>query len=152
MVSTLFRYGKNWSAPPTRHSVLDRESAFTFMSFQHHIHHSSLRWNPGEAGPANIHFRPRHHFLDSLEPMYYYTIMRKILLNKRMRVSRSVSSPFLRESRCLDCRNESTLKKFACCILDTVVAKTIDFAGTNRACGDKMMLPVTKRIEAESTR
>ena len=49
------------------------------------------------------------------------------------------------------CRNEFSFENIGRHAQDTLAVKTINFTGTNRACNDKVMLQVTKRIEAEST-
>ena len=49
-------------------------------------------------------------------------------------------------------RDEAVFRKVIRRILETVVAKTIKIAATNRACGDKKLLETPKQIEAETTR
>jgi hypothetical protein len=73
--------------------------------------------------------------------------MENMHIYKKVRGIRLVSFPVLGDT----CRNESGFENIVWHAQDTFAAKTIYFAGTNRACSDKMMLKVTNRIEAEST-
>jgi hypothetical protein len=56
----------------------------------------------------------------------------------------------------LNRRDEAVFKKFVRRILERILEiacdKTNDFAGTNRACGDKQLLKLPERIEAETIR
>ena len=64
----------------------------------------------------------------------------------------SLLAAWFRDRYHLTGQNEVVFRKVVRRILETVVAKTIILAGTNRACGDKKLLQVTERIEAESDR
>ena len=49
-------------------------------------------------------------------------------------------------------RGNTIFNKFVCRIHEANVVKTNDFAETNRACGDKTVLTLPERIEAEMNR
>jgi hypothetical protein len=78
--------------------------------------------------------------------------MTPVCIDKRTRGGRPVNSPVIWETCLLTGRNESAFKNVGRHAQDTLAAKTIDFAGTNRACGDKQLLKLPKRIEAKMIR